>query len=348
MGNDLVNIIRSLTPTDRFDTGAVDRVTSLRADGSLRRFFRVHGRDGSTAVAVLPPPDDRAGMAEARAAWRIGRHLARCGVPVPESYGFDPSSGLLLCEDLGDGRLHGLVRARDRDDGEVRALYRRVVRELARMQVLGGRGLDPAWCWDGARYDSKVMLERESGYFVAALCRDFLGLEPDLDRLGQEVAALAAAAASAPAGFFLHRDFQSRNIMVQGGRPRFIDFQAGRFGPLAYDLASLLLDPYACLPAPLQEELIRVYLDALEQYLPYDRERFYSEFLVLALQRNLQILGAFAFLTRQRGRPFFRAYLRPAMDSLQGLLAKPAAAGYPALRQLADLCSQQLSRLHDL
>lgn len=342
MGNDLVNIIRRLAPCAGFDPRAAERVEALTPDGSTRRFFRVHARDGTTAVAVLPPPGDAAAMREARAAWKIGRHLAGRDVPVPAPYGFDPGTGLFLCEDLGDRRLHDVLLAAAPGDERIRALYRQVVTELARMQVLGGRGLDPSWCWQGSRYDRALMLERESGYFARALCRDLLGLEVDSTALAAEFEALAAAASGAPAGFFLHRDFQSRNIMVRDGKVFFIDFQAGRFGPLAYDLASLLIDPYAGLDNTLQEALVPVYLDAVNQYIPYDRQQFEAEFLVLALQRNLQILGAFAFLSQQRGKAFFRPYLRPAIAGLQTLLAKPGAAGYPALRHLADQCRQQL------
>lgn len=347
MGNDLVNIIRRLASCPGFDPGAVECVRPLTPDGSLRRFFRVRARDGATAVAVLPPPGDDAAMREAHAAWQIGRHLAGCGVPVPVPYGFEPVSGLLLCEDLGDRRLHDVV-LEDPDSGRVRTLYRQAVTELARMQVLSGRGLEPAWCWDGSRYDRALMLERESGYFVQALCRDLLGLDAGGRALTAEFEALADAASRAPAGFFLHRDFQSRNIMVRDDRIFFIDFQAGRFGPLAYDLASLLIDPYAGLDRGLRDELVSVYLDAVNRHLPYDRQRFMEEFLVLALQRNLQILGAFAFLSQRRQKRFFRAYLRPALAGLQTLLAKPGAAGYPALRQLADQCDRQLKELHDL
>ncbi len=335
-----------MAPCAAFDPRGVERVEPLTPDGSLRRFYRVRTRDGATAVAVLPPPDDGPGRAEARAAWRIGRFLAGIGAPVPQPYGFDPGWCLLLCEDLGDTRLHDLVAAGMTPEG--RRLYRQTVRALARMQVRGGRGLDPAWCWDGARYDVELMLTRESGYFAQALCRDLLGLDADSAALRSEFRALAEAAATAPAGFFLHRDFQSRNIMVRHGRVRFIDFQAGRLGPLAYDLASLLIDPYAGLAETFKEELVAVYLEEVNRFLPYDRDRFEAEFLVLALQRNLQILGAFAFLSRQRGRTFFRSYLRPALAGLQTLLAKPGAAGYPALRQLIHCCSQRLQRLHDL
>ncbi len=314
----------------------------LTPDGSLRRFCRIAHEDGKTVVAVAPPPDDAAGLQEAVSGWHIGRHLFTCGAPVQELYGFEEQNGLLVCEDLGDQRLHDLILEKGIDSEQVIQLYRQTVSELARMQVRGCQGFKPDWCWDTAKYDRALMLERESGYFLWALCRDFLQLEIDEEKITQDFHELADRASQADATFFLHRDFQSRNIMIQQDRVRFIDYQAGRQGPLAYDLASLLIDPYAALPALIQEELLDHYLNALTTLLPYDRMQFRQEYLVLALQRNLQILGAFAFLSQQRGKPFFRQYLVPALHSLQALLAKTATAEYLYLKSLSRRCADKL------
>ncbi|CAK8724532.1 Aminoglycoside phosphotransferase domain-containing protein [Candidatus Electronema aureum] len=320
------------------------RVESLLPDGSLRRFCRLIREDEVRAVATAPPPDDAAGLREARAGWQIGRHLFACDVPVPELFGFDEASGLLVCEDLGDLRLHDLVLAEGTASPQIIARYRQTVTELAKMQVRGRENFDPAWCWDTPRYDRQLMLERESGYFLRALCRDLLRLELDEAALAQEFSALADKAAQADASFFLHRDFQSRNIMVQQGRVRFIDYQAGRLGPLAYDLASLLIDPYAALPQAMQDALLEHYLDALNALLPYSREQFRQEYLLLAVQRNLQILGAFAFLSSQRERPFFAQYIPPALHSLRSLLAKLPPAEYACLRAVTEQCLRTISR----
>lgn len=314
------------------------QVEPLTPDGSLRRFCRLVRADGQRAVAVLPPPDNAAGLREAEAGWQIGRHLFACGAPVPEPLAFDASSGLLICEDLGDLRLHDSVLRHGVDSLEIMELYRRTVTELAKMQVLGRENFNPAWCWDSPRYDRQVMLERESGYFLRALCRDLLRLDLDEAALTEEFTQLADQAAQADASFFLHRDFQSRNIMIKQRQVRFIDFQAGRLGPLAYDLASLLIDPYAALPQVMQDTLLEQYLDALTALIPYNREQFRQEYLLLAVQRNLQILGAFAFLSSQRGKPFFAQYIRPALQSLRRLLDCFAADEYPCLKAAAEQC----------
>ena len=321
---------------------ATVEVKVLVPDGSSRRFFQLRGSGQRSVIAILPPEGDARGWAEARAFDRIGLHLRKAGVPVPELFGFDPESGMVLCEDLGDLRLYEAVTV----EGPERALplYEETVRGLARMQVRGAEGFDPAWCWDTPRYDRQLMLERESGYFLKACCTDLLGINFDQEAVATECAHLADQAGRAPARFFLHRDFQSRNIMLTDGTVRFIDFQGGRLGPLAYDLASLLLDPYAALPEAMQDHLTAVYLQALRQEIAYDPEQFRREYLLLALQRNLQILGAFAFLSQVRQKPFFAQFLQPALASLGRLLAKPEAAGYAALSHLTDQCRQELCK----
>ncbi len=322
---------------------ATVQVVVLVPDGSSRRFFQLRRPGRAAIIAILPPENDAAGQAEATAFYQIGRHLRLCGAPVPEIHAYDPATGLVLCEDLGDRRLYEQVVA-GQGTGQMLSLYEQTVRQLARMQVRAAEGFDPGWCWDTPRYDRALMLERESGYFLRACCRDLLQLTFDQAAVVAECTHLADAAAQAPAEFFLHRDFQCRNLMVQQHAVRFIDFQGGRLGPLAYDLASLLLDPYAALPLAAQDHLVAVYLEALRQEIPYDPDQFRREYVFLALQRNLQILGAFAFLSHVRQKPFFAQFLRPALVTLSGLLAKSEAAEYVGLRHLTTQSRQELEK----
>jgi aminoglycoside/choline kinase family phosphotransferase len=190
------------------------------------------------------------------------------------------------------------------------------------------------------------MLEKESGYFLQAFCRDLLGIKSFPDKLNDEFKLLAGRAARQPAVYFLHRDFQSRNLMVSDGKIRVIDFQGARLGPLGYDLASLLIDPYARLPEQLQHELLEHYLEHLCKY-GLDDRAFVKDYPNLALQRNLQILGAYAFLGFQKNKKFFRQFILPAIFSLHQRLAQPGVKDYPQLRQLTDKTISLLEQKKD-
>ncbi len=317
-------------------TGHALTITPLAGDGSSRKFWRIVQGDKGLCLAVAPPSKTTQDMAEARAARAIGLHLLRQGIRVPEQYGWSEEHGIILFEDLGDCKLHDYVQKnQEKEEGtatSVGACYKGVVASLAMMQVRGAQGFDPTWCWDTPYYDRTVMLERESGYFLGAFWQDFLGKE-EPSGLQEEFVSLADRAAMSPADYFLHRDFQSRNIMLYQGEARCIDFQGGRLGPLGYDLASLLLDPYVSLSSGLQEELLEVYLDTLEGMIPVDRKTFKKEYLLLALQRNLQIVGAFAFLSKQRKKVFFSQFLLPALGSLKILLDRKLFSEMQVLRE---------------
>ena len=320
------------------------KIEEFSGDGSIRRFFRVTDEDYRCLIVILPPPRDPAGIKEARAAHRIGLHLAQVGAPVPIIYDYVEESGILLCEDLGTCRLYEVVEASQGNDFPFPfEIYKQTVCRLAHMQVSGAKNFDHSWCWDTPIYDRTLMLERESGYFLQALCIDYLGLRPDKSLLASEFEKLADRAGAAPNTFFLHRDFQCRNIMVQDGLPRFIDFQGGRLGPLAYDLASLLMDPYARLSSNTQEELKYLYFNELRSLIPYDEKSFFTEYSALAIQRNLQILGAFSFLSQKRGKSFFTPYILPALLSLQCMLAKVDGDDYPALRNITEKCLHKVN-----
>ncbi|RLA99153.1 MAG: aminoglycoside phosphotransferase, partial [Deltaproteobacteria bacterium] len=116
--------------------------------------------------------------------------------------------------------------------------------------------------------------------------------------------------------FLMHRDFQSRNIMLKEGKFYFIDFQGARFGPPTYDLASFLIDPYVGVPQQLQAELLEGYFDEIKFQIKASREEFINWYWLTALCRNLQILAAFVFLSQVKKKPFFAQFIKPALRQL--------------------------------
>ena len=320
--------------------------TKLSSDGSTRRFWRLQRAGRNLCIIAAPSGNSKVELAEAKSAWQIGKHLFSRGVPVPELYGWHAERGILLFEDLGDLRLYNVIGGKDnkpsRDDDGLPLYYRETLDQLAAMQISGVEGFDPTWCYDGCRYDVSLMLERESGYFLRAFWQGFLQQE-ELVGVAEEFRDLAGRAGEAPTDFFLHRDFQSRNIMIAGGRVRFIDFQAGRFGPLAYDVASLLIDPYVALPERIQEELLGCYLAVLAASRPGSEKEFLKYYPLLAVQRNLQIVAAFAFLSKVRGKVFFSDFIEPAVTSLRSHLVGNSFTEYRHLRALVDRSLKLLS-----
>ena len=334
--------IRNFLRQERFiGNGEGIRLTPLAGDGSSRLFYKIKTDANASFCGVLPDNENAAkGMAEARAAFNIGSHLKKRGIPVPAIYAFDPENGFILFEDLGENLLYDELEQKKKKAGtnvwdQVKETYKEIIELLLYMQISGSVRFDRKWCWDTERYDKKLMLEKESGYFRQAFCQDMLGIQNFPAKLDQEFKDLAGRAARQPAVYFLHRDFQCRNLMVVAGEIRIIDFQGGRLGPLAYDLASLLIDPYAQIPAAIQQELLDHYVEHLCTY-GLDDLAFRKGYTYLALQRNLQILGAFAFLSGQKKKDFFKQFILPATLSLQHLLSGKEGNDYPHLLKLTQ------------
>lgn len=313
----------------------------LAGDGSDRRFVRISSEQQSLVV-VLPALFAAHGEAEARSAWLIGNHLRSCGVPVPEMHGYDPETGIFICEDLGDRLLHHEIMEIKDQGQDYFSFYEPVVEILAHMQIEGAKAFQADWCWDTGIYDRQLMLARESGYFVESCCHRLLGITDLPAGLQREFIQLADLAAVLPGRYFLHRDFQSRNIMIKGGCTRVIDFQGGRFGPLGYDLASLLIDPYVSLSDEARGMLVQKYCGILAGYPGVAAEFSVEGYHLLAIQRNLQILGAFSFLVCEKDKNFFRNYLVPAALGLRNLVREPVGKRFPVLRVFANELPEML------
>jgi aminoglycoside/choline kinase family phosphotransferase len=318
----------------------------ISSDGSTRRFWRLMRKGQSCCLVVAPAGVSHEELAESRSAWKIGRHLREKGIPVPEIYGWDSNTGVLLFEDLGDMRLHDLITSATNKqtllDDRVAASYHAALENLVAMQCQGTEGFDGSWCWDGQQYDHQLMVEREAGYFLRSFWTGLLGHEVD-DRVWPELYEIARLAGEAPANFFLHRDFQSRNIMLKDGFVRFIDFQGGRLGPLGYDLASLLIDPYSSLPLDIQDDLLELYLRLIRNYFAVDEALFKRHYALLAFQRNMQIVGAFSFLYKVRQKLFFMDFIKPSLLSLNNRVDDPLFKDFPLIREIIKRGSRELA-----
>jgi aminoglycoside/choline kinase family phosphotransferase len=135
----------------------------------------------------------------------------------------------------------------------------------------------------------------------------------------------------------VHRDFQSTNVLWMNGTLRFIDFQGMRLGPAAYDLASLVYDPYVTFTDDGRRALVALYAKKcgraeIEKVLPF-----------AAVQRLVQCLGAYGRLASV-GQPQFCKWVLPA---LQNLLSAADDAGLDAVGALAEDLIAEMRRSHD-
>ncbi len=324
------------------------RVTRLSGDGSDRSFFRLE-KGLSRAIGLWSPRKTMEGVDENDSYFLIGRHLRQCDLPVPDLLWAAPEKGLFILEDFGD--LH-LQKFACRRRAAIVPLYRDAVRILVRLHQRASEGFRSEFCFDAPVYDPSFVLQRELEYFRKAFLEEMLGLNVAQDQdLRRDFDRLAARAGVSKGVHVIHRDFQSRNLMVHKGRIGLIDFQGMRFGPPAYDLASLLIDPYVNLPEAAQGELMDFYWQAARRFLGVSRSEFQSSYVAVRLCRNLQALAAYAFLGVAKAKSQFLGYIPAAWRRLRMSLQMAGADHYRSLvrymrdQRLQVLLDQRLGQV---
>ncbi len=298
--------------------------------GSDRRYFRVRN-DHTSAVLMECAPNDP----------DYERHIvytnffAAHTMPVPGLLAADSAHKRALFEDLGDASLYACMKP-PRDSGYISDMYARVLDILLKLHtritnhvhecpLLRERIFD----YEYLRWETSYFLDR----FVTGLRSMSLENRKDLDlefhRLAQKTDAFPKSV--------IHRDFQCQNIMVtRNGIPRVIDFQGARMAPAAYDVASILWDPYHRLEDSVREKLVEYYIqERKKDSLDFDKKTFMESLVLCRLQRHMQALGAYGFLSIVKGKKYFLKHVPEALrllkDDLSGM-----RNDYPELCQLVD------------
>jgi len=314
----------------------------LKGDGSDRQWYRLSAHRCSLIMADHGIQVDDA-VCEIDSFVTIGRHLFEKGVPVPQIFLHERFAGLVFLEDLGDTLLYDWLRS-NKTQNAVVAIYQKVIRELIRMAVSGPQGFDPAVAYQGPVYDKGLILQKECRYFVEAFLNGYFHLNHSYEAFAGEFSRLADNAMENSISGFMHRDFQSRNIMLKNNDIYFIDFQGGRTGPVQYDLAALLADPYAALPQPIQDKLLEFAINEFKTHQAIDRHRFLAGYKACRVCRLMQALGAFGFLTRVKNKPFFNQFIPTAVNTLkQDLTGRHAQ--FPALSKAIDTAAARASEI---
>jgi len=281
---------------------------------SGRVIVRLRGA-GTTAIGILYSVRE-----ENVAFLEFSRHFRRYGLPVPEIYGEDLSQGAYIEEDLGDTTLFAFLSEHRMGAAiapEAVEAYRKTVAVLPRFQVEAGRDLNYKVCYPRASFD-RQSIAWDLNYFKYYFLR-LAGIPFNEQALEDDFGRLTRFLLTAPHEYFLYRDFQSRNVMLRGGEPYFVDYQGGRKGALQYDIASLLFDAKADLGPELRQELLDHYLDSLAQYTDLDRAAFLHHYYAYVYVRILQALGAYGFRGFYERKTHFLESVPYALKNLRWL-----------------------------
>ena len=295
----------------------VKRFQPVQGDlgGSGRKIIRLAGGN-LTAIGVLYDVRE-----ENVAFLEFSRHFRKHGLPIPEIYEEDLSQGAYLEEDLGSTTLFEFLsknREAEKIAPGVVEAYRKVVALLPRFQIEAARDLNYKVCYPRAVFDAQSIVW-DLNYFKYYFLR-LAGIYFNEQSLEDDFSRLTAYLLTADLDHFLYRDFQSRNVMLRGDEPFFLDYQGGRKGALQYDIASLLFDAKADLPPDLRRQLLDLYLDRLGEFIPLDRNAFMLHYYPYVYLRIMQALGAYGFRGFYERKAHFLQSVPYALNNLRWLL----------------------------
>jgi aminoglycoside/choline kinase family phosphotransferase len=302
------------------------KTEEMAGGASTRRFFRVETQRGQSAVAMFVPlpSQELSKTQETGRRWpflEVRDLLAARSIRVPALLAEDCSNGWLLVEDLGET----LAQHLEHSPQDKPLLYQRAVRDLAQAQralaVLPQQSIVRERAFDAD------LLRWEIEHFRqwALEARGITLSEGDRAVFAHAAEYLATTIAAWPRGF-VHRDYQSRNLMVvpnESGEHAlaWIDFQDAMLGPRVYDLVALLGDSY--------QSFDRAFVDArlgeFARYMGFDAEAEAScarEFAMVTVQRKLKDAGRFVFIERKNNNPSFLKFVEPTIEKVRATLAR--------------------------
>ena len=269
----------------------------------------------------------------------IAREFEKAGIPAPKVLAVSDDNLYYLTSDLGDESLFFNYIAKGFDQECVNLLHKTVAM-LPKIQYEIGRTLDFSVCFPVADFNERG-IRWDLNYFKYNFLKlhpiefDEALLEDCFDHLVGELLC-SGDSTSVNGNTFLYRDFQSRNVMVSGDEPCFIDFQGGRRGPIYYDLVSFIFQAKAGIPANIREDLIRTYLNSLKAYTEVDEKDFREKLMLFALFRNLQVLGAYGYRGLIEGKAHFISSIPFAIKNLKALLEENQFTGIDYLISLLN------------
>ncbi|HAG50120.1 MAG TPA: hypothetical protein DCL42_02110 [Deltaproteobacteria bacterium] len=329
--------------------------------GSDRRYYR-RRKNKQSEVYVRYSQND----ADFHRHIEFTEFFRKHNVPVPEVMDVDYENMTAVFEDLGDLSLYSWLKCK-REKKQIEEMYKKVLNILVELHTTSTSHVaecpslqERVFDYSHARWETDYFMEE----FVRPHTKSFgVGVKKvkDMTPLNEEFHRLAKRLDSFPKTI-IHRDFQSQNIMVKKGAPRLIDYQGARIGPPAYDVASILYDPYFRLDYSSRETLLHYYISQMKHscctYPPlpssplggeekgegdfrdikrvgnmFNESEFIESLKICRVQRHMQALGAYGFLSSKKGKKYFLKHIPEGLRLLKEDILS-LKAEYPALYEL--------------
>jgi len=318
-----------------------ESITKLQESGSSRIYYRV--KSIKNIVITTFNKDTK----ENNAFLYYSKLFKNLNINVPEIIAADIENNIYMQEDLGNEMLFDRIlkyKSENEFAEEIVRIYKEIIKQLIELQINTSSKIDYSYAYPRAAFDKQSIMW-DLNYFKYQFVKytdvafDEQLLEDDFNKFSEYLL-------KTDTNYFLFRDFQSRNIMLNNDKIYFIDYQGGRKGALQYDLASLLFDAKAEIPLDYKNSLLDYYLNEIQKYKKIDAEEFKEFYFAYALIRILQAMGAYGYRGLYEKKQIFIDSIVSGLANLRYLISQIKTINeFPELKKviLKLLKSEKLS-----
>lgn len=304
---------------------SVESLDLLSGGGSARKYYRFQY---SNRTFILTESEN---VEENQTFIYFTEHFSKVIENLSKIYQVSEDFTLYVQSDFGNETLLDVVL---KNPNESKFLYENSIRQLVKMQVLGGADLDYTKCFSYPKFNHVLVLRdlfSFKNYFL-----NLLGIEFSQGKLIQDFENFAYDFEQISEQYFVYRDFQTRNIMVYESKPYFIDYQGGLKGPTQYDLVSILWQAKTDLPESWKEEFYEIYVKEFIDLTQKDLDgiQFRKGYDLCVLERLLQVLGAYGFRGIFEGKKHFVESIEFGLKNLEKIKDYSVLENYPELKKI--------------
>ena len=316
----------------RYSQETILSINKIPQSGSIRIYYRILTSKGSYIAT------HGINIKENLSFIQFSRHFKTKQCPVPEIWAVNTEGTIYIQEDFGDVSLLNRLEEAG-PTTEIFELFKQSLRELAHLQIQGDAGLDyENWCLTSSEFGRQAIMS-DLLYFKYYFL-DTLQLPYDKEKLIADFETFSSTLGNAALKYFMFRDFQSRNILIENGKVHFIDYQGGMKGALQYDLASMLWQAKAELSESWKQDLLEYYMDCVEKELSHsiDKNLFVQQYHGYVLIRLMQVLGAYGFRGLFERKAHFLVSIPLGLKNLRSFLHQfPLERGIPEFQRILHL-----------
>lgn len=315
----------SLFAEDYFGKENIISIEAIPGAGSDRSYKRMITKQGNFILA------ENEHVEENECFFYFTNHFRNHQLPLPELLAVNKNRKEYILEDVGrEDLLHQVLHMGFTE--EVFDLYKKSLAHLAIMQTRAASDLDYGRCFSSGHFDaSSVMADLNYfKYYFLDLNKVFYNKR----KLIEEFSVLSTRVAQVLPQGFMFRDFQGRNILINNKEPHFIDYQGGMKGPLVYDVASLLWQAKANLPAVWKKELFQHYRTCLKNEIEIQEEELEQGYAEVLLVRLLQVLGAYGKKGLIEKRTHFVESISMGLNNISSWINQYSLTNMPELTNI--------------